>query len=47
MVTNTAQSLWKWAEIGYLETESSGLLQETVAKGGTPLAHKERGWQLS
>jgi len=33
-VTDTAQSLWKWAELGYLETESSGLLQETLAAAG-------------
>jgi aminobenzoyl-glutamate utilization protein B len=33
-VTDTAESLWNWAELGYLETESSGLLQETLAAAG-------------
>ena len=33
-VTDTAQSLWLWAELGYLEIESSGLLQETLTAAG-------------
>ncbi|MEL0307728.1 MAG: M20/M25/M40 family metallo-hydrolase, partial [Halieaceae bacterium] len=33
-VTTTAQSLWDLAELGYLETQSSGLLQQTLADAG-------------
>jgi aminobenzoyl-glutamate utilization protein B len=29
-----AQQIWEWAELGYLETESSGLLQHTLRDAG-------------
>ncbi len=33
-VTTVADQLWEWAELGYLETKSSGLLQTTLANAG-------------
>ena len=33
-VTAVADQLWEWAELGYLETQSSGLLQSTLAEAG-------------
>ena len=33
-VTTVADQLWEWAELGYLETQSSGLLQTTLANAG-------------
>ena len=33
-VTNVSEQLWEWAELGYLETQSSGLLQTTLAEAG-------------
>ena len=33
-VTNVADQLWEWAELGYLETQSSALLQDTLAEAG-------------
>jgi aminobenzoyl-glutamate utilization protein B len=30
----TAHQIWEWAEVGYQETKSSGLLQETLKKAG-------------
>jgi len=30
----TAHQIWEWAEIGYQETKSSGLLQETLKRAG-------------
>lgn len=33
-ITSVADALWQWAELGYLETQSSGLLQETLADAG-------------
>jgi len=32
--TDIAHQIWEFAEMGYLETESSGLLQRTVREGG-------------
>ena len=29
-----AQQLWDWAELGYLETRSSGLLQDELQQAG-------------
>ena len=33
-VTTVADQLWEWAELGYLETQSSGLLQTTLVEAG-------------
>jgi aminobenzoyl-glutamate utilization protein B len=33
-VTAVADQLWEWAELGYLETQSSALLQDTLAAAG-------------
>ena len=33
-VTTVADQLWEWAELGYLETQSSALLQNTLADAG-------------
>ena len=33
-VTAVADKLWEWAELGYLETQSSALLQDTLATAG-------------
>ena len=33
-VITVADQLWEWAELGYLETQSSGLLQSTLAEAG-------------
>ena len=33
-VTTVADQLWEWAELGYLETQSSALLQRTLAESG-------------
>ena len=33
-VTAVADRLWEWAELGYLETQSSALLQHTLAEAG-------------
>ena len=33
-VTAVADQLWEWAELGYLETQSSALLQHTLAEAG-------------
>ena len=33
-VTTVADQLWEWAELGYLETQSSELLQSTLAEAG-------------
>ena len=33
-VTTVADQLWEWAELGYLETQSSVLLQRTLAESG-------------
>ena len=33
-VTTVADQLWEWAELGYVETQSSGLLQTTLANAG-------------
>ena len=33
-VTTVADQLWEWAELGYLETQSSALLQKTLADAG-------------
>ena len=35
--TELAMSIWDLAELGYLETESSGLLQSTLADAGFQL----------
>ncbi len=32
--SNIAQDIWQWAEMGYLEEQSSALLQETLKKEG-------------
>jgi aminobenzoyl-glutamate utilization protein B len=32
--SEVAQSIWKWAELGYQEKKSSGLLQETLREAG-------------
>ena len=36
-VAEVAQSLWQWAELGYLETQSSALLQRTLSDAGFSL----------
>ena len=36
-VTSVADQLWEWAELGYLETQSSALLQQTLAEAGFEL----------
>ena len=33
-LTTVADQLWEWAELGYLETQSSALLQNTLADAG-------------
>lgn len=33
-VTTVADQLWEWAELGYLETQSSALLKRTLAEAG-------------
>ena len=34
LTANVASKLWDWAEVGYQETKSSGLLQDTLAGEG-------------